>query len=53
MIEKPTSQGMAWPCFGKWGVIKLIANRAVRLSPINFLSIEDAFLRINRYLPDL
>jgi hypothetical protein len=26
---------------------------AVRLSPIYFLSVEDAFLRINRYLPDL
>lgn len=39
--------------FWEVGVIKLIANRAVRLSPINFLSVEDAFLRINRYLPDL
>jgi hypothetical protein len=34
MIEKPTSQGMARPCFGKWGVIKLTANRG-QFSPIS------------------
>jgi hypothetical protein len=34
MIEKPTSQGMARPCFGKWGVIKLTANRR-QFSPIS------------------
>jgi hypothetical protein len=34
MIEKPTSQGMARPCFGKLGVIKLTANRR-QFSPIS------------------
>jgi hypothetical protein len=34
MIEKPTSQGMARPCFGKLGVIKLTASRR-QFSPIS------------------
>ncbi|HEY3931649.1 MAG TPA: hypothetical protein VGM58_04700 [Verrucomicrobiae bacterium] len=33
LIEKPASQGMAWPCFWK-GVIKLTANRR-QFSPIS------------------